>query len=56
VLLMTLVITSMLGYVFVFDGMRGTSLAIMIVMLAITAIDIPIIFGFSVARHERIPG
>jgi hypothetical protein len=56
VLLMTLVITSMLGYVFVFDGTRGSALVIMVVVLAITAIDIPILFGFSVARHERIPG
>jgi hypothetical protein len=56
VVLMTLVITSMLGYVFIFDGMRGGSLAIMVAMLAITAIDIPILWGFSVARHERTPG
>jgi hypothetical protein len=54
VLLMTLVITSMLGYVFIFDGMTGAPLAIMVVMLAVTAVDVPIIFGFSVARHERV--
>jgi hypothetical protein len=54
VVLMTLLITSMMGYVFVFDGMRGAPLAIMLVMLAVTAIDIPILFGFSVARHERV--
>jgi hypothetical protein len=55
VVLVTLVITSMLEYVFVFDGTRGTALVIMSVVLAITAIDIPILWGFSVARHERIP-
>jgi hypothetical protein len=55
VVLMTLVITAMLEYVFVFDGMRGNPLIVMTVVLAITAIDIPILWGFSVARHERTP-
>jgi hypothetical protein len=55
VVLMTLVMTAMLEYVFVFDGMRGKALLVMTVVLAITAIDIPILWGFSVARHERIP-
>lgn len=55
VVLMTAVISAMLEYVFVFDGMRGTALVIMSVVLAITAIDIPILWGFSVARHESVP-
>jgi hypothetical protein len=55
VVLMTVVISAMLEYVFVFDGMRGGSLAIMSTVLAITAIVIPILWGFSVARHERVP-
>jgi hypothetical protein len=55
VVLMTVVISAMLEYVFVFDGMRGTALAIMTAVLAITAIVIPILWGFSVARHERVP-
>jgi len=55
VVLMTLAIASMLEYVFVFDGTRGTSLVIGTIVLAIGAIDIPILWGFSVARHERIP-
>lgn len=55
VVLMTVVISAMLEYVFVFDGMRGTALVIMSIVLAITAIDIPILWGFSVARHERVP-
>ncbi len=54
VILMTLVISAMLAYVFIFDGTRGSSLLIMVLMLAITAIDVPILWGFSVARHERI--
>jgi hypothetical protein len=55
VVLMTAVISAMLEYVFVFDGMRGNALAIMSIVLAITAIDIPILWGFAVARHERVP-
>lgn len=55
VVLMTVVVSAMLEYVFVFDGMRGTALVIMTIVLAITAIDIPILWGFAVARHERIP-
>ena len=55
VVVMTLAIASMLEYVFVFDGTRGTSLVIGTIVLAIAAIDIPILWGFSVARHERIP-
>lgn len=55
VVLMTAVISAMLEYVFVFDGMRGTALVIMTIVLAITAIDIPILWGFAVARHESVP-
>jgi hypothetical protein len=56
VVLMTVVISAMLEYVFVYDGMRGNPLAIMSVVLAITAIDVPILWGFAVARHETAPG
>jgi len=55
VVLMTVVVSAMLEYVFIFDGMRGGALAIMSIVLAITAIDIPILWGFAVARHERVP-
>ncbi len=55
VVLMTAVISAMLEYVFVFDGMRGGALAIMTIVLAITAIVIPILWGFAVARHETVP-
>jgi hypothetical protein len=56
VVLMTVVISAMLEYVFVYDGMRGNPLVIMSVVLAITAIDVPILWGFAVARHETAPG
>lgn len=55
VVLMTAVISAMLEYVFVFDGMRGAALVIMTIVLAITAIDIPLLWGFAVARHESVP-
>jgi hypothetical protein len=55
VLLLTLVYAGMLEYVFVHDGGRGKPLIIMTILLLLTAIDIPILWAFSVARHERIP-
>jgi hypothetical protein len=54
VLLLTLVYTGMLEYVIVFDGARGKPLIIMTIVLLLTAIDVPILWAFSVARHERI--
>jgi hypothetical protein len=56
VVLMTAVISAMLEYVFVFDGMRGRPLAIMSAVLAITALDVPVLWGFAVARHEKVLG
>jgi hypothetical protein len=54
VLLLTLVYTGMLEYVIVFDGARGKPLIIMTIVLLLTAIDVPILWAFSVARHEQI--
>jgi hypothetical protein len=54
VLLLTLVYTGMLEYVIVYDGARGNPLIIMTIVLLLTAIDIPILWAFSVARHERV--
>ncbi len=56
VFLLTMVYTGMLEYVIVYDGARGKPLIIMTIVLLLTAIDIPILWAFSVARHERIPG
>lgn len=47
------VIAGMLAYVFIFDGTRGSMLLLLIGMLAIFAIDIPILLGFSVARYQE---
>ena len=47
------VIAGMLEYVFVLDGTRGTMLGILTAMLAIFAVDVPVVLAFSVARYER---
>jgi hypothetical protein len=48
------VIAGMIGYVFVADGTRGGVLALLIGMLAVYAVDIPLLLAFSVARYEEI--
>jgi hypothetical protein len=47
-----LVITGMLEYIFVLDGTRGSTLVVMTVMLAIFAVDVPVLLAFSVARYQ----
>jgi hypothetical protein len=47
-----IVIAGMLEFVFVLDDTRGTTLVILSLMLLIFAIDIPILFAFSVARYQ----
>jgi hypothetical protein len=51
-LLAYLVIAGMLEYVFVFDHTSGSILAVLTVMLAIFAVDIPLLLAFSVARYQ----
>ena len=46
------VIAGMLEYVFVYDHTRGTQLLILSLMLAVFALDIPLLLGFSVARYQ----
>jgi hypothetical protein len=47
-----LVIAGMLEYVFIDDGTRGTQLLILSLMLAVFAINIPMLLAFSVARFQ----
>ena len=49
-----LVITGMLEYIFVLDGTRGSTLVVMTVMLAIFAVDVPVLLAFSVARYQPV--
>ena len=51
-LLAYLVIAGMLEYVFVLDGTPGTTLALLTASLVIYAIDIPLLFAFSVAQYQ----
>ena len=46
------VIAGMLEYVFVYDHTRGSQLVILTGMLAVFAINIPLLLGFSVARYQ----
>jgi hypothetical protein len=50
-----LVIAGMLMYVFVRDATPGGTLALFVVGLAIFALDIPMMFAFSVARYQPVP-
>ena len=47
-----IVIAGMLEYVFVYDHTRGTQLLILTAMLAVFAVNIPLLLGFSVARYQ----
>jgi hypothetical protein len=47
------VIAGMLEYIFVTDGVRGSTLLVVTLMLLVYAIDIPLILAFSVARYQR---
>lgn len=49
-----LVITGMLEYIFVLDGTRGSTLVVMTVMLAVFAVDVPVLLAFSVARYQPV--
>jgi hypothetical protein len=52
VFLYILVLTGVGEYVIVFDGTRGEPLVIMTIILLLFLINTPMLWGFSVARHE----
>ncbi|HUZ22072.1 MAG TPA: hypothetical protein VMU75_16050 [Acidimicrobiales bacterium] len=56
VLALTFVFAAMAEYVFAYDDTRGTPLVILTVVLILAAVNIPVVLGFSVARHERVAG
>ena len=51
-----LVIAGMLEYVFVLDHTRGSILVVLTLMLAIFAVNIPLLLAFSVARYQSPDG
>ncbi|HEY7294579.1 MAG TPA: hypothetical protein VH916_06030 [Dehalococcoidia bacterium] len=53
-LLAYLVIAGMIEYAFIADGTRGGPLVVLSLMLAVYAVDIPLILGFSVARYQPV--
>lgn len=53
VAILPLVFAATAIFVFVSDGTRGTTLAIMTAVLILASINIPLVIGFSVVRHEQ---
>ncbi len=49
------VIAGMLVYIFVRDSTPAGTLGLFIAALVIFAVDIPLVFGFSVARYQPVP-
>ena len=54
IIVLTAVFVAMTVFVFVVDGTDGLTLTVMAIVLILTAINVPILVGFSVARHERV--
>jgi len=48
------VIAGILAYVFSIDHIPGSTLTLLIVSLVIFAVDIPMMFGFAVARYQPV--
>lgn len=46
-------VAGMIEYAFVYDGTRGSVLAVMTAMILVFALNIPLLLGFSVARYEE---
>ena len=51
-----LVIAGLLGFVFVFDHTKGATLVVLILTLALFALDVPTLIAFTVARYEEGSG
>ncbi|MGP0032140.1 MAG: hypothetical protein ACLPVF_16755 [Acidimicrobiales bacterium] len=51
-----LVIAGILGFVFIYDHTPAKQLSLFLAMLALFAVDVPLLLGFSVARWQPVPG
>jgi hypothetical protein len=49
------VMYGMLEFTFVYDHVGGSTLAVLTLMLVVIAVDVPLLFGFSVARYADTP-
>ena len=47
------VMYGILEFTFIYDHVTGSTLVVMTLMLVVIAIDIPLLFGFSVARYAE---
>jgi hypothetical protein len=43
----------LIGWVFVRDGLRGGTLVVLVASLVVYALQVPLLIGFTVARHHR---
>jgi hypothetical protein len=44
-----------LEFTFVYDHVAGSTLVVLTLMLVVIAVDVPMLFGFSVARYAEVP-
>jgi hypothetical protein len=49
------VMYGMLEFTFIYDHVPGSTLVVLTLMLVVIAIDVPLLFGFSVARYAEAP-
>jgi hypothetical protein len=49
------VMYGILEFTFIYDHVAGSTLVVLTLMLVVIAIDVPVLFGFSVARYARTP-
>lgn len=48
------IIAGLLAFVFIYDHTGGATLAVLVATLAIFAVDVPMIIGFTVARYQEV--
>lgn len=49
------VMYGILEFTFIYDQVAGATLVVLTLMLVVIAIDVPLLFGFSVARYAEVP-
>ena len=49
------VMYGILEFTFIYDHVAGSTLVVLTLMLVVIAIDVPLLFGFSVARYAAVP-
>lgn len=49
------VMYGILEFTFVYDHVAGSTLVVLTLMLVVIAVDVPLLFGFSVARYAEVP-